>query len=112
MKILWSALLHRATIIKAHIHQSKVMYYTTNNKQTQKLKPGLVAPPTTSGLEMERVYSGLGASLICHSLTYLDTYPLTYSPDTHGASSITTDVSARNVNSGYAGFHFGGYKFN
>jgi len=34
-----------------------------------------------SGLEMERAYSGFGTSyMICHLLSYLDTYPLTYSP--------------------------------
>jgi len=34
-----------------------------------------------SGLEMERADSGFGTSyMICHLLTYLDTYPLTYSP--------------------------------
>ena len=34
----------------------------------------------TSGPETERAYSGFGISYICHLLTYLDTYPPTYSP--------------------------------
>jgi len=34
----------------------------------------------TYGLEMERAYSYSGTSKICHLLTYLDTYPLIYSP--------------------------------
>ena len=46
----------RATITKAHIQQSKEMYYNT-----KKLKPGLVAS-YDSGLEMERAYSGFSAS--------------------------------------------------
>jgi len=40
-------------------------------------------PPTTAGQETERAYSGFGTSKICHLLTYLDTYPLAYSPMTH-----------------------------
>jgi len=39
----------------------------------------------TSGLEMDWVYSGFGASQIYHSLTYLDTYLQTR--DTYGQCS-------------------------
>jgi len=42
---------------------------------------------------MERAYSGFGASYICHLLTYLDTYPPTYSPgslDPHSGVMYST----------------------
>jgi len=60
---------------KSHIHQSKEMY---NTKYTQKLKPGLVAsyhigPGNGEGLFWFQHFISL-------SLTYLDTYPLNYSP--------------------------------
>jgi len=68
----------RVNTTKAHIHQSKEMY---NTKQTNKLKPGLVAsynirPGNGEGLLSYRRIINLSLSL--H--TYLDTYPLTYSP--------------------------------
>jgi len=66
---------------KAHIHQSKQMYY--NTKWTQKLQLGLVASYDI------RPGNGEGLCLFWHvinlSLTYLDTYPLT-APGPYGAS--------------------------
>jgi len=58
---------------KGHINQSKEMYYNT-----KKLKPGLGAsydswPGNEEGLFWFQCFINL-------SLTYLDTYPLTYSP--------------------------------
>jgi len=45
----------------------------------------------TSGLEMETAYYGVGASTICHLLTYLDTYPLLTAPGpTQGCLHLVT----------------------
>jgi len=44
-----------------HIFTNQKKCTTTHNKH-KKLKPGLVAAYTTSGLETERVYSGFGVS--------------------------------------------------
>jgi len=66
---------------KTHIHQSNQKKCTTTQNKHRKLKPGLVASYD--------VQPGNGEGLFCCwrfinlSLTYLDTYPLTYSPGTH-----------------------------
>jgi len=54
------------------IHQSKEMYYHTKNKETKAM---LVA---SYDIRHGNRHSGFSASL-----TYLNTYPLTYSPGTH-----------------------------
>ena len=48
---------------------------TATQNKLKKLKPGLVASYD--------IRPGNGEGLFCHLLTYLDTYPLTYSPGTH-----------------------------
>ena len=72
------------------------------------------SPPATSSLETERAHSGFSASYICHLLTYVDTYPLTYSPVTHTGQgrrqlySQRCTIDQRAVNSGVQqGCHFG-----
>jgi len=46
--------------------------------------------PMTSGLETERVYSGFGASKICHLLTYTFTHLVTAPGPTRGHCSLYT----------------------
>jgi len=82
--------------IKINVLQHKI--------NTKKLKPGLVAclPPTASGLEMERAYSGFGTH---KSVTYLHTCPLT-APDPHGAFRYTVFRKASDKLGHKAAGHF------
>jgi len=68
---------------KLSLRQQKHTFTVKRNVlKHKKLKPGLVAsynirPGNGEGLFWFQCF------IICHLLTYLDTYPLTYSPGTH-----------------------------
>jgi len=59
----------------------------TQNKQKE-LNPGLVASYAIQRRNREGLFWFW--HFICHLLTYLDTYPLTYSPGTHISRSVVT----------------------
>jgi len=80
MPISWLGMEKQNLTQRKHAFTTKTMYFNTT--QTQKLKPGLVAsydiwPGNGEGLFWFRHFINF-LSLI---LTYLDTYPLTYSPE-------------------------------
>ena len=65
---------------KACIHQSKEMYFNTSINI--KLKPGLVDSYDDWPANKDDLF-WFQRFIICRSLTYFNTYPLTYSPGTH-----------------------------
>jgi len=77
MPIFWLGMEKLNLTQQKHTFTNKNKYTTTQNKHA-KVKPGLVASydiwPENGG-----AYSYFGNSYICHLLTYLDIYPLTYS---------------------------------
>jgi len=77
---------------KAHIHQSKQMYYNT-----KKLKPGLVTSYNIRSGNGEGLF--LFRRFINSPLSYLDTYPLTYSPGpTRAPSGLNSKVRYEKCN--------------
>ena len=76
---------------------------TTQNKQKTKAMFSRLLPHPARKRRGPILVS-LGASWICHLLTYLDIYPLTYSPDPHGAfhsvKPMTHELSRRALSFG------------
>jgi len=69
--ISWFGIEEQNLTQQKHTFTNQKKRTTTQNKH-KKLKPGLVASYD--------IWPAFGASRICHLFTYLDTYPLTYSP--------------------------------